>query len=254
MKLEEFFQQNPKAAVAFSGGVDSAYLLYAAKQSGCDVHAYFIQSPFQPAFELADAHRLAEELDVPFTVESFHILENPLVAENGALRCYHCKKALFTRLLELAAQDGYSLLLDGTNASDRWDDRPGMRALEELSICSPLRECGLTKAQIRVRSKEAGLFTHKKPAYACLATRIPTGTGITPELLTQIEQAESTLFSMGFSDFRVRWFHGTARIQVPESQFAKVLERHSELLERLKGFDGILLDLQPRTPEPVTTE
>ncbi|NLG92554.1 MAG: ATP-dependent sacrificial sulfur transferase LarE [Clostridiales bacterium] len=247
MNLKTFFVENPSAALAFSGGTDSSYLLYAAKHYGCDIHAYFIHSAFQPQFELDDAKRLADELGVPFTVAEIDVLKDPQVAANGPLRCYYCKTALFTRLRELAQKDGYPLLIDGTNASDLADDRPGMRALKELGVRSPLRECGLTKPEIRRLSKEAGLFTHDKPAYACLATRIPTGTGITPELLKKAEQAEAALFSMGFTDFRVRYFHGAAKLQLPESQFSMALSKKDELTRELsRWFDGVLLDLTPR--------
>ena len=206
MELSTFFARNPRLALAFSGGVDSSYLLYAAKTAGCDVRAYFIKSPFQPQFELDDAYHLTAMLGVPLKVETVDVLKNSAVAKNPANRCYFCKTALFTRLWELARADGYTLLCDGTNASDDADDRPGMKALGELGVRSPLRECGLTKPEIRRLSKEAGLFTHDKPAYACLATRIPTGTLITETLLNKVERAESALFALGFSDFRVRVF------------------------------------------------
>ena len=145
MTLETFFRQVPKAAAAFSGGTDSALLLWAAKEYGCDVGAYYVKTPFQPRFEYEDACRLARELDVPLTVVELDILAVPEAAANGPQRCYHCKRALFTGLWEAARRDGYPVLLDGTNASDDAGDRPGMRALRELEVRSPLRECGLTK-------------------------------------------------------------------------------------------------------------
>ena len=183
MTLQEFFHNNPRAALAFSGGADSAYLLWAAREWAEDVKAYYVHSPFQPAFELADAKRLAEELGMPMTVLEADVLSVPGAAANGPDRCYHCKTALFTLLKEAALADGYTLLIDGTNASDDAGDRPGMRVLRELAVRSPLREWGVTKAEVRTRSREAGLFTWDKPAYACLATRVPTGTAITPEAL-----------------------------------------------------------------------
>ncbi|MBE6829832.1 MAG: ATP-dependent sacrificial sulfur transferase LarE [Ruminococcaceae bacterium] len=247
MDLKTFFTQNPRAALAFSGGVDSSYLLYAAKQYGCDVHAYFIKSAFQPQFELDDARRLAEQLNVPFTVAEFDALENPQVVANDALRCYYCKTTLFTQLRKLAAQDGCTLLMDGTNASDSFEGRPGMRALQELDVRSPLRECGLTKDDIRRLSRKVGLFTSEKPSYACLATRIPTGTAITKDMLKKVEQGENTMFAMGFTDFRIRLFHGAAKIQLPENQFPMAIEKKTELNQALSPyFDGVLLDLTPR--------
>ena len=169
------------------------------------------------------------------------------MAANPADRCYYCKQTIFGTIMEAAERDGYTVLLDGTNASDEEGDRPGMRALRELHVRSPLRECGLTKADIRTLSKEAGLFTWDKPAYACLATRIPAGEEITKEKLATTEAAEDYLFSLGFSDFRVRRFHDAARIQIPASQAASLLERREEILNTLKQYyPAVLLDLQSR--------
>ena len=177
--LQAFFTNNPKIALAFSGGVDSAYLLYAAKTFGADVKAYYVKTPFQPEFEYEDALRLAEQLGADMVTIHLDVLSDSAITENPKNRCYFCKKRIFTAILKQAKVDGYSLIIDGTNASDDASDRPGMVALQELSVRSPLRECCLTKEEIRRLSKEAGLFTHDKPAYACLATRIPTGTAIT---------------------------------------------------------------------------
>ena len=246
MTLDSFFRQVPRAALAFSGGTDSALLLWAAKKYGCDVHAYYAKTAFQPEFEYRDALRLARELDVPMTVVEVDILTVPEAAANGPERCYFCKKALFSRLREAARKDGYALLLDGTNASDDAGDRPGMRAIRELEVRSPLRACGLTKADVRRLSKEAGLFTWDKPAYACLATRIPTGTPIIAADLQRVERAETALHALGFRDFRVRLFHGLARVQVPEGQMALALEQREEILAALGDFDGVLLDLKGR--------
>ncbi len=227
--------------------MDSAYLLYAAKQAGCDLRAYFVHSQFQPEFELRDAQRLAGQLGVPLTVLPCDVLQHPSVAENGPLRCYHCKTILFTTLWKRARAEGYPLLLDGTNASDQADDRPGMRALEELEVCSPLRECGLTKTEIRRLSREAGLFTWDKPAYACLATRIPTGAPIALEQLERVEQAELALSSLGFSDLRVRVQNGSACLELPHSQFVKAAELHQEIRTALSPyFERVLLNLAPR--------
>ncbi len=249
MTLEQFFRQVPRAALAFSGGADSAFLLWAARRYGCDLRAYYIKTVFQPAFELEDARRLAKELDVPMTVIELDVLAVEKAAENGPRRCYYCKKALFTRLRQAAAADGYTVLLDGTNASDDAGDRPGMVALRELEVRSPLRECGVTKAEVRRLSREAGLFTWNKPAYACLATRIPTGTALTAGMLTRVEKAESALTDLGFSDFRVRVADDAARLQVTEDQLPLVLARRAEILRALAPeFAAVTLDLTPRQP------
>ena len=248
MTLHEFFDENPTAALAFSGGVDSAYLLYAGIRYGCDIHAYYVKSEFQPQFELEDAKRLAKELGAKMTVIELSVLPFEDVTANGPRRCYYCKRQIFSRIAAAAKADGYTLLLDGTNASDDADDRPGMQALRELSVRSPLRECGLTKAEIRRLSREAGLFTWDKPAYACLATRIPTGTAITVQDLTATENAESALFDLGFTDFRVRKAGDSAKLQVPAGQLPLVLEKRTEILERLKPYyRNITLDLEVRS-------
>ncbi len=247
MTLLAFFKENPKAALGFSGGVDSSYLLYAGVQAGADIHPYYIKTAFQPQFELDDAERLCAQLGVPLTVLELDVLKNEAVTANPPDRCYYCKTALFGALSARALADGYTLLLDGTNASDDAGDRPGMRALKELHVCSPLRECGLTKAEIRRLSREAGLFTWDKPAYACLATRIPSGDAITAEKLLATERAEAFLFSLGLTDFRVRNYRGAARLQFPEAQLNAVLAHRAEILQELKkDYPAVLLDLEVR--------
>ena len=247
MTLEQFFQENPRCALGFSGGVDSAYLLYAGVKAGADIRPYFIKTAFQPAFELADARKLAEVLGVEVTVLELDALADPRVAANPADRCYFCKQNLFRTLKERAIADGYPVLLDGTNASDEAGDRPGMRALAELSVRSPLRECGLTKDEIRARSREAGLFTWDKPAYACLATRVPAGEAITAETLARVEGAEDALFRLGYTDFRVRVFHGAARLQLPRGQMERAVREAETIQAALKPyFTPILLDLEGR--------
>ena len=247
MELRDFFQECPKVALGFSGGVDSAYLLYAALDHGAQVRPYFIKTAFQPQFELEDARRLCAQLGVELTVLELDVLQIPGVAENPPDRCYHCKRVLFGRLRQQAQADGYTVLIDGTNASDDAGDRPGMRALGELSVRSPLRECGITKAQVRALSQEAGLFTWDKPAYACLATRVPTGEAIAPETLQKVEAAEEALFSLGYSDLRVRVFHGAARLQLPGQQLERAAKERERILQALAPWFGtVLLDLKAR--------
>lgn len=246
-QLSQFFAENPRVALAFSGGVDSAYLLYAAIHAGAQVRAYYVKSAFQPQFELDDAHRLAKELGADMRILELDVLSNPTIAANSADRCYHCKTMIFSSIIRAAREDGFTVLMDGTNASDDAGDRPGMRALRELKVRSPLRECGLTKAEIRALSKEAGLFTWNKPAYACLATRIPAGEAITSGALERTELSENFLHALGFSDFRVRLFHGGARLQIPENQFPLLIQKRQTILDELKKHYGsVLLDLEVR--------
>lgn len=252
MNLQEFFVENNKVAVAFSGGVDSSYLLYAAKRYGADVKAYYVKSAFQPQFEYEDAMKLVSDLDamglhVELTVLEVDVLEKDTVTANPANRCYFCKQVIFRNIIEAAARDGYEVLLDGTNASDDASDRPGMKALEELEVKSPLRLCGLTKEDIRNLSKESGLFTWNKPSYACLATRIPTGQQITAENLSRTEWAEKYMAGLGFRDFRVRTVGEGAKIQVTPEQFDLVIKYRDDIYEKLsQKYDSVALDLMGR--------
>ncbi len=241
--MKPLFPKGERIALGFSGGVDSAYLLYRGVEEKADFRAYYVKTPFQPEFEWNDAKRLAKELSVPLTTIFLDILSDPLVKANGKDRCYYCKKQIFGAIERKAKEDGCTLLADGTNASDDPTDRPGMVALRELSVISPLRDAGLTKNEIRRLSREAGLFAFDKPAYACLATRIPTGETITKELLYKTEKGEDFLFSLGFSDFRVRYFRGGAKLQFPKKDIPTVLDRWDEIKNGLKAdYDEVLLD------------
>ncbi len=247
MKLSEFFRLNPRIAIAFSGGVDSAYLLSAAVKSGADVRAYCVKSAFQPSFETSDAERVADVLGVRLRIIEANVLSCREIAENPPDRCYHCKKMIFNEICRAARDDGYSLVADGTNASDDEDDRPGMRAIRELGVRSPLRECGLTKSDIRRLSRDEGLFTWNKPAYACLATRIKCGERITAEKLRATEDAEDFMRSLGFSDLRVRMCGGDAKIQLREEQLSLLVAHREEILAYLKEYyNSVTLDLETR--------
>lgn len=245
--LAAFFAEHPRLALAFSGGVDSAYLLYAAKACGCDVTAYYAQSAFQPAFEREDAVKLAEQLKAQVLFIPLDVLSDEAVRANPSDRCYHCKNRIFTALIDAARRDGYNVIIDGTNASDDAGDRPGMRALSELHVLSPLRLCGITKAQVRAYSREAGLFTWDKPAYACLATRVPSGTALSAGLLQRIEGAEDQLFRLGFSDFRCRVFNDAARLQFHKDQYDRAAAMRTDIRDALTPFfDVILMDTEVR--------
>lgn len=248
MTLQEFFEAHPKAALAFSGGVDSSYLLYAARQLGADVKAYYVKTAFQPEFEYQDALRLASQLGADIQVLTLDVLACPDVTVNPKNRCYFCKQHIFGNILRQAKADGYHTVLDGTNASDQVSDRPGMKALQEMKVLSPLRLTGLTKAEIRRLSREAGLFTWDKPSYACLATRIPAGTEITGANLARTEWAEDHLMSLGFRDLRVRQLGGDlALVQLPEAQMDTFMALRGEITRTLKTrYAGVLLDMEAR--------
>lgn len=247
MTIREFFKENPAAAVAFSGGVDSAWLLHEAVRYAQRTAAYFVRTPFQPDFELEDARETAARLGASLTVVELDILADPAVAANPADRCYYCKKALFTRLLEAAGAGGFPLVLDGSNASDDAGDRPGMRALAELGIRSPLRECGIGKAEVRRMAREAGLRVWAKPSYACLATRVPAGTAVSAAALARVERGETALMALGFSDLRLRLRGEDGLLQVREEQLEMARRLLPEIRERLGGdFRTVWLDDVPR--------
>lgn len=247
MTLQDFFAAHPRCALGFSGGTDSAYLLAAGRELGAEVRPYYVRTAFQPAFELRDAERMCEQLDIELTVLDYDILAVPGVADNPRDRCYFCKHAIFTLIRDRAAADGFDTLIDGNNASDDADDRPGMRAVSELGVLSPLRMCGITKAEVRARSTCLGLFTALKPAYACLATRIPAGRQITRPELERVERCEDRLKQLGFSDLRVRIDGASARLELPEAQLTRAVEMRREILAALGGdFEHVALDLRGR--------
>lgn len=248
MILIDYINSFDNVAVALSGGVDSSYLAYAAKKSGIPCKAYTVKSQFVPQFELEDAKKIAEFIGIPLEIIDINVLVHDDVMSNPSDRCYYCKHYVFTTISEHAKRDGFTVLCDGTNASDDVEDRPGMKAIAELSVKSPLRECNLTKSMIRDLAHQANLFTWNKPSYACLATRFQAGQRITGIDLEHIEKAEGYLFSLGLSDFRVRLVGNTAKIQVPENQITIITNNRIEILTYFKSmFDDVVLDLEVRS-------
>ena len=250
MKLEEFFKEYTKVAIAFSGGCDSAYLTYAALKYAREVKAYYVKTAFQPEFELEDALKFAKEYALDLSVIECDILSVQDVANNPSNRCYFCKNQIFGKILGKANEDGYTTILDGTNASDDATDRPGMKALEEMKVISPLRLCNLSKRDIRELSKAAGLFTWDKPAYACLATRVPEGTQITKEILEKTEKAEVYLASLGLTNFRVRYRDGDALIQIAEGQ-QDLYEQNKDKIEAELGQYYVNLKLDEKLRDKI---
>lgn len=251
MDLKTFFQQVPRAALGFSGGIDSSYLLYAAVKADAKIGAYYIKTAFQPEFELKDAKIFCRNLGVPLTVLELDIMAEADVVKNNSDRCYYCKRALFGALSARAKADGYPVLLDGTNASDDISDRPGFRVLQELSVLSPLKECGLTKRAIRRLAKDAGLFIWNKPAYACLATRVKDSP-LTQKALHRAEHAENIIAALGFSDFRIRTTGNEGLMQVVATQYRQAVENWDEINAKLSPLfaDGVRLDPETRKEEP----
>lgn len=247
MKIKEFFEKNPRVGVACSGGVDSVYLLYLAGQYAKEVRAYFVKSIFQPDFELQDAKKMCAEFGIELTVIEADVMSVPLIINNKKDRCYHCKKRIMTEIKNKLKQDGFEILLEGTNASDDIEDRPGMQALQEMNIVSPLRICGYTKAKIRELAKEADISIWDKPSYACLATRVPIGMRITEETVKKVEKAEEYLFQKGYTDFRVRIYYQACKIQLPANQIMRFASEFQEIREYMQNwFEEVMLDLKTR--------
>ena len=236
------------AAVAFSGGVDSAFLLKAARDALGDraVAVTAISAAF-PQSEADEAAELCRRLGVRQITLKFDILSVPEFESNPPDRCYHCKKALMTMLGKAARDEGFEQLAEGSNADDVGDYRPGMKALAELGVISPLRDAGLSKREIRELSKRFGLPTWDKPSYACLATRIPYGEVITKQKLSMIGEAEQLLHGMGFIQSRVRAHGQLARIEITPDRFEEIMR--PKVRERIVkqfaeyGFVYVSLDL-----------
>ena len=247
MELKDFFNEHKKIALAFSGGLDSSFLMYAAKKYAENVKAYYVKTAFQPEFEYKDAVRMAGEIGVELEVVNMDILSNQDIVVNNKDRCYYCKRMMMETIVNKAKADGYDEVMDGTNASDNAKERAGMKVLGELGILSPLKICGITKADIKERAKKSGLFTWNKPPYACLATRIPTGCEIEDRLLRRTEMAERYMRKLGFTNFRVRDHYGLAKIQIMARQLPLFIEKKKEIYETLKqDYDGVCLDLEDR--------
>jgi uncharacterized protein len=235
--------------VAFSGGVDSTLLLKVAHDElGERAEAITVNAPFHSRFEVAEAIRLAEIVGVRHAVIDVAGLEIEGLSANPPNRCYICKKAVFSLCAERARQGGSAVLVDGSNADDVHDYRPGRRALEELAVRSPLLEAGLTKGEIRQLSRQLGLDTWDKPALACLLTRFPHGEVITVERLAMVEECEGFLRAKGFGMFRVRAHGDIARIEMTEEELPRMVR--SDVRSAVSaffhqaGFRYVSLDLE----------
>ena len=247
-RLERLLDSYGNALIAYSGGVDSAYLLYIAVQRlGEKALAVTADSPSIPREELQQAIALAAQIGARHEIIATDEMSDPAYVANGPDRCYHCKKTLFSRLTEFARDNGFSAILEGSNVSDLSDYRPGARAVEEFSVLSPLREAELTKQDIRDLSKRAGLSTWDKPAAPCLSSRIPYGLEVSREKLSRIERAEAFLRSLGLVEFRVRDHGDVARIEAAKTDLPRLVD--PDLSERIYtelkklGYKYIAVDL-----------
>jgi len=236
--------------IAFSGGVDSSVVAAAAHEAlGEDAIACTAKSETLPAAELEEARAVADEIGIRHATVEFSELDDPAFVENDGDRCYHCRSMRLGELYEFAKDRGIDTVCDGTNASDSGEGhRPGLRAVDELDVFSPLLANDITKPEVREIAEAYGLSVADKPSMACLSSRIPTGLAVTPERLTRIERAEQLLRSWGFRQFRVRDHDGLARIEVGtdelevalDPEFAAAAREHFADL----GFDHVTLDLE----------
>lgn len=232
--------------VAYSGGVDSALVMALAHaELGDRALACIGVSPSYPSREMRNAVELAESLGVPYRLVNTEEHLDPNYAANPVNRCFFCKSELHDRLKTIAQDEGWQVVVDGNNVSDLGDFRPGMEAARARDVQSPLMEAGITKAEVRLIAQSLGMPVWDKPAMACLSSRVPHGTPITPELLRQIEAAEDVLVDLGFRQFRVRHHGEIARIELPVEEFPRALEAHQAIADgvRQAGYRFVTLDL-----------
>ena len=247
--LKEILREIKSALIAYSGGVDSTFLLKVARDTlGSDVLAVTADSPTYPSQEIQEAKALAKKLSVRhLTIETEEFADSNFVS-NPPDRCYYCKKELFSKLRKIARENHLNHILDGSNLDDEKDFRPGMRAAREFGVRSPLREAGFTKEDIRQLSKELDLATWNKPALACLASRFPYGKPLTKQDLGRVGKAEKLLRDMGIGQIRVRHHGHIARIEVPRGEINRFLSDsfRKKLVDKLKelGYTYVTLDLE----------
>ena len=239
----------PSLIVALSGGADSAYLAWAAHQAlGARALSVTALSPSYSAHDRGIVEEFVSKLGLRHEFIETHEMENPAYRANSADRCYFCKDELFSALDELARTRGFSAVAYGVNADDTLDFRPGHRAATEHQVLAPLLDVGLSKAEIRLLSHRAGLPTWDRPASACLASRLPYGTEVTPERLGLVERGEAALRALGFRQFRVRLHDKLARVEISPDEMPRALmpEMAAAMADRLKaaGFTYVALDLQ----------
>ncbi len=236
-----------KLALAFSAGVDSTILLHVMKNMGCDVLAVtFNTNLTRRMISISNAAECAKDLGVKQITLDIDVMSVPEVHGNSKMRCYHCKSRMFSALADVAQQNGYTVLCDGTNADDLKEYRPGLKAKEECGVHSPIALAGLTKDELRAIGRELSLDIASKPSSPCLLTRFPYDSNVAEEMLETVESGEEILHAAGFEACRLRTHGDTARIEIPCDRFAEFTDKRELLIPKLKelGFKYITLDLQ----------
>lgn len=238
-----------KIVLAFSGGVDSALLLKIAtdlRQNKNDVVAMFFKAPSSTEEDLVNAKSLADEMQVNLYIKDVDIFVDDHITNNEKDRCYHCKSHLFNQAIELKNELGYGYVIDGTNTDDHKVYRPGLKALKNLGVVSPLNMAGFSKEMVRALASDLGVSVAKRPSAPCLLTRFPYGTKITPAKLDRLEKAEAFIRDLGFIKFRVRDHSNIARIELEPADFIKFIDKRDLVIKEFKnlGFSYVTVDLE----------
>lgn len=246
--LSELLKED--VAIAFSGGVDSTLLLHLCREAslrhGTRVHAFTVHSDMHPLGDIGHARRIAAEAGVEFSELSVDELSEAGIRNNPPDRCYLCKRALFSKIKDKASEKGIPHVIEGTNEDDLHVYRPGLRALKELGILSPLAKFNITKAEVRAMAAERGLSVASRPSSPCMATRFPYGTALTYEKMRLVDEAETWLRSQGFSNVRVRVHGDIARVETDADDLGRILQMREAVIANLKGkgFPYVTLDLE----------